>query len=31
VDGEDYWEIMGEQFCENCIDGARRVAEYDPY
>jgi len=31
LDGDDYWDIMGEQFCENCIDGARRIAEYDPY
>lgn len=30
-DGDDYWEIMDEQFCESCIDGARGVAEYDPY
>ncbi len=27
-DGDDYYEIMGEQFCQNCIDDARRVAEY---
>lgn len=31
VDGEDYWDIMGEQFCTSCIDKARSVAEYDPY
>ncbi len=30
-DGDDYWEIMGEQFCEDCIDEAKKVAEYDPY
>jgi hypothetical protein len=30
-DGDDYWDILGEQFCENCIDDLRRVAEYDPY
>ena len=29
-EGEDYWDIMGEQFCEKCINDARRVAEYDP-
>lgn len=29
-DGEDYWDIMGEQWCEGCIDDARKVAEYDP-
>ena len=27
VDGEDYVELMGEQWCENCIDNARRTAE----
>ena len=27
VDGQDYWEIMGEQFCETCIDKARSTAE----
>lgn len=31
VVGEDYWDIMGEQFCHNCIADARKVAEYDPY
>ena len=31
VDGEDYWDIMGEQWCEKCVDNARRTAEYDPY
>lgn len=31
LDGDDYWDILGEQFCEGCIDGARGVAEYDPY
>lgn len=30
-DGDDYWDIMGEQWCRECIDDARRVAEYDPY
>lgn len=28
--GEDYWEILGEQFCERCIGRCRREAEYDP-
>ena len=27
VDGDDYWEILGEQFCEHCIDDSRRIAE----
>ena len=30
-DGDDYYEIMGEQWCQSCIDEAREVAEYDPY
>ena len=27
LDGDDYWEILGEQFCESCIDEFRRTAE----
>ena len=30
-DGDDYYEIMGEQFCEKCISDAKKEAEYDPY
>lgn len=30
-EGDDYYEILGEQFCEDCIRKARRIAEYDPY
>lgn len=30
LDGDDYWDIMGEQFCEECVDSMKRVAEYDP-
>lgn len=30
VEGDDYWEILGEQFCEKCIREARREAVYDP-
>lgn len=30
-DGEDFWNILGEHFCEQCIDNAKGVAEYDPY
>lgn len=26
MDGEDYWEIFGEQLCEHCIDKARQIA-----
>ena len=29
-EGDDYWDIMGEQFCEQCIDDAKREAVYDP-
>ena len=28
-EGDDYWDMVGEQFCEACIERARRVAEYD--
>lgn len=28
LDGDDYYEVMGEQFCQNCIDDARKVAEF---
>jgi len=31
LDGDDYWDVLGEQFCETCIDKAKGVAEYDPY
>lgn len=30
-DGEDYWDVLYEQFCETCIDKARKEAIYDPY
>lgn len=30
-DGDDYWDLMGEQWCENCIDDARKEAVYEPY
>lgn len=26
VDGEDYWDILGEQWCEECIDKSRQTA-----
>ena len=29
-EGDDYWDIMGEQWCEECIKEARGIAEYDP-
>ena len=29
-EGEDYWDILGEQWCESCIDKAKGVAVYDP-
>ena len=31
MEGDDYWDIMGEQWCEICIDDAKGVAVYDPY
>ena len=31
LEGENYWDIMGEQWCQECIDKARGTAEYDPY
>ena len=30
-DGDNYYDILGEQFCETCIEEARKEAEYDPY
>lgn len=30
-DGDDYWDVMGEQWCEKCIDDAKGTAIYDPY
>ena len=26
-EGDDYWDVLGEQFCEACIRDARRIAE----
>ena len=30
-DGDWYWDILDEQYCEACIESMRSVAEYDPY
>lgn len=30
-EGDYYHDILGEQFCEKCIDDSKREAEYDPY
>ena len=30
-EGDDYWQIMGEQWCEICITDAKEIAVYDPY
>lgn len=30
-EGERIWRIMGEIFCEDCIDDAEEEAVYDPY
>lgn len=29
-EGEDYYDILGEQFCEDCVSDARKEAVYDP-
>ena len=29
-EGDEYYDVLGEQFCETCIEKFRRVAEYDP-
>ena len=31
MEGDDYWDILGEQFCEDCINKARQEAVYDDY
>lgn len=28
-EGDDYWDILGEQFCKTCIDDARGEAVYE--
>ena len=28
LEGDLYWDIMGEQFCDSCIDEARKEAVY---
>lgn len=30
-EGDDYWDFFGEQFCCDCVDNHKGVAEYDPY
>jgi hypothetical protein len=30
-EGDYVYHIMGEQFCQRCIDNAREEAEYEPY
>ena len=30
-EGEDYYDILGEQFCESCINETKQEAVYDPY
>lgn len=30
-EGDYYYDILGEQFCESCIEDAKKEAEYDPY
>ena len=28
MEGDSYWDILGEQFCEDCIDKAKAEAIY---
>ena len=30
-DGDYYYDVLGEQFCETCIKNSKMEAEYDPY
>ena len=30
-EGDDYFDIMGEQFCERCIEDAKSVAEVEDW
>lgn len=29
ADGEPVWNVMGEQFCEDCIDSCKSEATFD--
>lgn len=29
-EGEFYYDILGEQFCDDCIEKAKKEAVYDP-
>lgn len=29
-DGDDYWDILDEQWCKECIEEMKKVAVYDP-
>ena len=31
LEGDDYVELMGEQWCRDCINDCKREAVYDPY
>lgn len=30
-EGDDYYDFLNEQFCEQCVSDARSEAVYDPY
>lgn len=30
-DGDEYYDLLGEQFCEGCVEDAKGEAVYDPY
>ena len=29
-EGDDYYDVLGEQFCSECMNSSRKVAYYDP-
>ena len=31
LEGDEYVELMGEQWCMSCIDDCKKEAVYDPY
>ena len=31
LEGDDYYDVLGEQFCVDCMDDMREVAELDEW
>lgn len=31
LEGDDYYDVLGEQFCVDCMDDMRKVAELDEW